>query len=130
MIQYSLLDRRPEEEMLDLLGKNDIAVMVRGAVAKGLLIDKPSKDYLGHSADEVYQAQTLINQQSGETRSPAQTSMQYVLRHSAVSSAVVGIRTEAQLNDAIKTATASQLTEEEYKNLGKSVAARIYEKHR
>ena len=130
MIQYSLLDRRPEEKMLDLLDKNDIAVMVRGAVAKGLLIDKQAKDYLGHSSDEVEQAQTLINQQSVETRSPAQTSMQYVLRHKAVSSAVVGIRTEAQLNDAIKTTTASQLTEQEYQNLGKSIVAKVYEKHR
>lgn len=49
MMQYSLLDRRPEEECLDLLNKSDISVITRGTLAKGMLIDKPAKDYLGYS---------------------------------------------------------------------------------
>ena len=36
MMQYSLLDRRPEEEALELLRARGIAVIARGPVAKGL----------------------------------------------------------------------------------------------
>ena len=62
MMQYSLLDRRPEESCLPLLQDNGIGVMVRGAVAKGLLIDKPPKEYLGYSEEEVRQ---VVEQVSG-----------------------------------------------------------------
>src|SRR5690554_2392328 len=41
MMQYSLLDRRPEEECLDLLHDTGISVITRGSLAKGMLINKP-----------------------------------------------------------------------------------------
>src|SRR5215216_5035972 len=41
MMQYSLLDRRPEETCLPLLQQHGIAVVTRGSVAQGLLVDKP-----------------------------------------------------------------------------------------
>ncbi len=53
MMQYSLLDRRPEENCLPLLQEHQIGVMVRGAVAKGLLAGKPSKSYLGYQQEDV-----------------------------------------------------------------------------
>ena len=53
MMQYSLLDRRPEEEMLSLLKENQIGVLARGSVAKGLLISKPAEHYLNYSAEQV-----------------------------------------------------------------------------
>ena len=37
MLQYSLFDRRPEEEILKKLKENNISVLVRGALAKGML---------------------------------------------------------------------------------------------
>ncbi len=39
MMQYSILDRRPEELFAFLQDKN-ISVVTRGSVAKGLLSDK------------------------------------------------------------------------------------------
>ena len=53
MMQYSLLDRRPEESCLSLLNDHNIGVLVRGAVAKGMLIDKPAQEYLGYSEQEI-----------------------------------------------------------------------------
>ncbi|MBA4146169.1 MAG: oxidoreductase, partial [Cytophaga sp.] len=47
MMQYSLLDRRPEESCLGLLAENKTSVLVRGSLAQGLLIDKPAAPYLG-----------------------------------------------------------------------------------
>ena len=40
MMQYSILDRRPEEEALPLLHEHGISVVTRGPLAKGLLSDK------------------------------------------------------------------------------------------
>ncbi|MEZ4608091.1 MAG: aldo/keto reductase [Deinococcales bacterium] len=45
MMQYSLLDRRPEE-LFPLIAEKNVSVIVRGGVAKGLLVDKAPKDYL------------------------------------------------------------------------------------
>ena len=39
MMQYSLLDRRPEEWM-DLLDENKVSIVARGPLAKGLLSEK------------------------------------------------------------------------------------------
>src|SRR3954468_12546539 len=42
MMQYSLLDRRPEE-IMPLLNDHNIPVLARGGLAQGLLVNKPSK---------------------------------------------------------------------------------------
>lgn len=102
MMQYSLLDRRPEEECLDLLKANKISVITRGSLAKGMLIDKPSINYLDYSKEEVEKLKNEIKQ----TQNPISASLQYVLKHPAVASAVVGIRTLEQLqsiNDSNET---------------------------
>lgn len=61
MMQYSLLDRRPEECCLQLLQENNIGVLSRGALAQGLLVNKPAKEYVGHTAQAVSKAATAIN---------------------------------------------------------------------
>lgn len=102
MMQYSLLDRRPEEECLDLLEANKISVITRGSLAKGMLIDKPSINYLDYSKEEVEKLKNEIKQ----TQNPISASLQYVLKHPAVASAVVGVRTLEQLqsiNDSNET---------------------------
>jgi aryl-alcohol dehydrogenase-like predicted oxidoreductase len=130
MMQYSLLDRRPEESCLSLLKQNDISVVTRGSVAQGLLIDKPAKNYLNYSAEQVKQAAGVIHQSSGEKRNPAQTALQFVLHHEAVTSAVVGVRTIAQLEEAVGTTEVSVLTEKELLLLQEAVPPNFYQDHR
>lgn len=130
MTQYSLLDRRPEEECLDLLYKNNIGVLARGSVAQGLLIDKPSKPYLDLKSEDVEKAAVNVHSISGSKRSPAQTAIRYVLRHPAITSAVIGIRTMHQLDEAVKTFQTPELTDEEYDFLRNSVKAMQYKDHR
>lgn len=98
MMQYSLLDRRPEESCLDLLHDHQISVLSRGSLAKGLLIDKEPTSYLGYDANEVADLQQLLN----EEHHPLAAALQFVLRHKAVSSAVTGIRTEKQLDEILE----------------------------
>ncbi len=130
MTQYSLLDRRPEEETLNLLKQKNIGVVIRGSVAQGLLIDKPSKPYLNYSADEVGKAAKAIHNLSNHQRTPAQTAIQFVLDHPAVTSAIVGIRTMEQLKEAAGTFNAPLLTNEDMKQLKNSLPVNYYKEHR
>jgi aryl-alcohol dehydrogenase-like predicted oxidoreductase len=101
MMQYSLLDRRPEEEMLSLLNEKEIGVLVRGSIAKGLLVSKPAEAYLNYSAEEVGKAAEAVRSFSDINHPSLETAIQFVLQHQAVSSAVVGIRTEIQLKEIL-----------------------------
>jgi aryl-alcohol dehydrogenase-like predicted oxidoreductase len=130
MTQYSLLDRRPEEETLALLHQHDIGVMVRGSVAQGLLVNKLAKPYLNYREEEVKKAAVAIQALSSENRSPAQTAIRYVLHHPAVTSAVVGMRTIEQLEEAVRTLTSPDLTEEDMERLRSAVPVNQYAEHR
>ncbi len=129
MLQYSLLDRRPEEEVLDILQQHEVGVMVRGGLAKGLLGGKPAKDYLEHSTAAVSSLQNGLNEIKNE-RSLTQTALKYVLSNSAVTTAVVGIRTMEQLIDAVKTSDAPDLSMEELDRLKNILPAQRYQQHR
>lgn len=60
MMQYNPLDRRPEEEVFPLIAKSDSKVLVRGAFAKGLLINKSAEPFLDYSAADVKEVRELI----------------------------------------------------------------------
>lgn len=128
MMQYSLLDRRPEVSCLPVLQQHGISVLARGSVAKGLLIDKPAAPYLRYSQEEVQRAKDAVAEVSGAHRSPAQTALKYVLMHPAVASAVVGMRTMEQLEEAA--AAAPRLNEAEYEQLTASIPIQDYGEHK
>ncbi|HEY6502935.1 MAG TPA: aldo/keto reductase [Chitinophagaceae bacterium] len=128
MMQYSLADRRPEENILTLLHNSNISVLARGALAQGLLVNKPAKEYLDHSKEEIAKISGVIHAVTGIDRTPAQTAIQYVLYHPDVASAVVGIRNKEQLEEA--TATATKLSEKEFELLQQAVRPNVYEQHR
>lgn len=127
MMQYSLLDRRPEISCLPLLEKHNIGVLARGSVAKGLLIDKPAAPYLSYTTAEVQRAKEAMEAVSGPQRLPAQSALKYVLMHSAITSAVVGIRTPQQLEEAA--ANVPRLNASEYEQLTAAVPVKDYTEH-
>lgn len=130
MMQYSLLDRRPEESCLALLQQHHIGVLARGSVAQGLLINKPAKSYLNYSAEQVQQAADAVRSLTTPQRNTTQTALRYVLQQPAITSAVVGIRTEVQLNDIVQTLDTPPLTDAEIKKLQQAVPQNYYEQHR
>lgn len=130
MMQYSLLDRRPEEECLALLQQHNIGVLARGSVAKGLLADKPAASYLNYDAPAVEQAANAVKALSGPQRSPAQTALRFVLQHPAITAAVVGIRIAQQLEEAVAAALSPAIGEREMEQLRTAVAPNYYEQHR
>lgn len=127
MMQYSLLDRRPEMSCLPVLEQHNIGVLARGSMAKGLLAGKPAVAYLHLSQQEVEKAQAAIAEVSGKDRTPAQSAVKFVLMHPAVTSAVAGLRTIEQLEDAA--AAAPRFNEAEYEMLTASVPVREYDQH-
>jgi aryl-alcohol dehydrogenase-like predicted oxidoreductase len=130
MMQYSLLDRRPEETCLPLLYEHNIGVVARGTVASGLLVDKPAKNYLNYTEQQVRVAAEAIKDISTPRRSVAQSSIQFVLNNSAVTSAVVGIRTLDQLKEAVETTSAPQLTAIEKEKLNRCLEVNYYTDHK
>lgn len=125
MMQYSLLDRRPEEICLDLLHENNISVITRGTLAKGMLIDKLAEEYLGYTPDDV----STMKKAVAETGNPIAASVQYVLQHPAVASAVIGLRTKEQLHDLI-THYDDHISPETLKKLDNVLEPNYYENHR
>jgi aryl-alcohol dehydrogenase-like predicted oxidoreductase len=130
MMQYSLLDRRPEESCLQLLHEHEIGVLARGSLAKGLLAGKPASSYLNYSGEEVDKMAEAVKSISGKARTPAQTALHYVLANSAISSAVTGIRTKEQLEEIAATPERQLLTEQELETLSLVIPANLYDSHR
>lgn len=130
MMQYSLLDRRPEESCLSMLNENNVGVLARGSVAKGLLIDKPVAPYLDHTKEEVTRAATAIQSLTTPFRGATQVALRYVLQQRGITAAVVGIRTAQQLEEAVKTIESPILSDEEMELLRQSIPANFYDQHR
>lgn len=134
MMQYSLLDRRPEE-LLGLLHENEISVVARGTLAKGILTEKAAKymeqkaldGYLDYRKIEL--RQTIQHLQTlGE---PLQKlSMQYVLKNPAVASAVIGASSVAQLCKATQYKNASEIEEALYLQCKNLTKQSLYTAHR
>ena len=130
MMQYSLLDRRPGETCLDLLEDKNIGVLARGSLAGGLLVDKPAKTYLDYTAADVKKAADSIAAFSTPTRTSTQTALQFVLQQPAISCAVVGIRTMAQVESAVTAIEQPPLTNDELTCLQQAIPANYYKEHR
>lgn len=130
MMQYSLLDRRPEESCLSLLRENNTGVLARGSIAGGLLAGKHANPYLNYNEDEVYKMASAVQAISGLERNASQTALQFVLMRPEITAAVVGIRTREQLRDAVAATFAPKLTENEMAYLRSQLPVNYYEQHR
>ncbi|KAA1246207.1 aldo/keto reductase [Aquimarina sp. RZ0] len=130
MIQYSLLDRRAEESCLDLLYDNNIGVLTRGTLAKGLLAGKPAADYLDYTITEVSETIKILKKVSGKQRSLSQTAVSFVLKNRATTSVVVGASRKKQLIECLGISTVPPLSDTELKLLKESNKVYKYLKHR
>ncbi|EHS55813.1 oxidoreductase [Paenibacillus sp. Aloe-11] len=94
MNQYSLLDRRAEEEVLPLLQERGISVIARGPVASGVLADggeqKAAKGYLDYEEAELLDVRKQLKAFAGADRSMGQTAIRYSLSHPAVAAVIPG----------------------------------------
>lgn len=137
MMQYSLLDRRPEE-MFPLLEANNISVIARGPLAKGLLTDRPlelagksftENGYMDYSFNELEDILAHIKE-LGSGRSTAAIALQYCLANPAVAAVIPGASKVEQVMENVRAASAPPLTNEEYRALQHAAKSSFYQEHR
>jgi aryl-alcohol dehydrogenase-like predicted oxidoreductase len=130
MVQYSILDRRPEEEILDTAARAGLGVLVRGATASGLLAGKPPAAYLDLAAPEVKAAQEALRAIGGSDGNTASVAIRFVLSHPAVSVVVAGASSAAQVETNVAAADAPPLPEADRNALSAAVRQLRYTSHR
>lgn len=135
MMQYSILDRRPEEEALPLLHEHGISIVTRGPLAKGLLSDKllekaSAKGYLDYSYDELSEILPLLKAKLAASRSFTEVSLQYNLAAPGVASVVAGASSVEQLRSNAQAVRSEPLSDEEIAVIRELTKANTYKEHR
>lgn len=138
MMQYSLLDRRPEE-WFSLLDDHQTSVVARGPLAKGLLAKKPlsaagekiQKDgYLDYSFEELKVVLDKLSSHDEFNRPLSQLALHYCLAHPTVAAVVCGASSIEQIEDNVRAVETNPLTEEQVALLKSLTKASTYEQHR
>ncbi len=131
-IDYSILNRTAEEEILPYCLENNIGVIVRGALAMGILTGKftpetrfPEGDFRRgwHENEEEYQIylndlkKVEILRPLAQGKTLAQLALQFVLVHPAVTTVIPGIKTTAQAEANIRAGRLAPLSSPERKKI-------------
>jgi len=128
MMQYSPLDRRPEEVVFPVLEQSEIRVLVRGAFAKGLLIDKESSDFLSYHAEKVKAMKDFLNSFVYSTESLL---IRFGLSQKAVASLVIGASSVGQVEKMLRAYEEGMQIEEDFiQAIRRKLPANHYQDHR
>lgn len=101
MMQYSILDRRPES-YFSMFDSHDKSILVRGVLAQGLLLNKPSRSYLDYSSDQIDEIIKQIRVFCADHSTSVEAlSLAFALQHKVVASVVLGPRTLEQLKQLL-----------------------------
>jgi aryl-alcohol dehydrogenase-like predicted oxidoreductase len=127
-IDYSILNRTAEQEIFPYCQKNNIGVIVRGALAMGILTGKltpdtrfPEGDFRRNwlekpdehrvFLDDLEKVDRLRSLTNGRTLS--QLALRFVLDHPAVTTVIPGARSAAQARENVRAGLLPPLTEAE-----------------
>ena len=133
-VDYNILNRNPEKEVLPYLKENGIGVVVKGPLKMGILTGKfnsqttftdtdirqnwPNEDWFKESVAKVEQLRPVTeNGQGGGSDSLAQLALRFVLANDAVSVAIPGAKTPAQVEQNASASVRPLLTDEERKSI-------------
>ncbi|WP_045517445.1 aldo/keto reductase [Neobacillus niacini] len=135
MMQYSILDRRPEEEVLPMLHEHGISAVTRGPLAKGLLSDKmlekvSQKGYQDYSQKELLDVLPALKDKLAADRSFTEIALQYNLAHPAVATVIAGASSPEQVRSNARSVRSQPLTEEEITIIKETSKAETYIEHR
>jgi aryl-alcohol dehydrogenase-like predicted oxidoreductase len=128
MMQYSILDRRPEE-WFPLIQEHGVSVVVRGPVARGLLSRRPlpeGEGYLNYRYDEL----KSLRESLPTDRPLHELALQYCLAHDVVATVAAGASSIDQVKANVQAVEATPLTAEERQHIQKLAKAAVYEQHR
>ncbi|GAB2573945.1 aldo/keto reductase [Gracilibacillus alcaliphilus] len=136
MMQFSLLDRRPEE-FLPVLAEHQVSVVTRGSLAKGMISTKGldiiskkgAEGYLDYEENELAETVRSLIHLLADGQTLTGLSLQYVLQQPAVTSAVVGASSPIQLEENVL-ALEQSFTAEQMEKVKKITKASTYQQHR
>lgn len=133
MNQYSIVDRRAEEEVIPLLAEHKISIIARGPVAKGILTDngehKAEGGFLDYSKEELLELRSKLKQLSAG-RSLTHTALRYTMDNETVAVTLAGASSLQQLRDNVAACDAPPLTSEERAAIQAISKANRYTMHR
>ena len=131
MMQYNLLDRRPEE-WFPMIHKAGASVITRGTIAKGYLtsegISKAEKTdgFVEYDGNALKQVIGSLESKTGDLHAAA---IAFVLEDKTVGSALIGARTTEQLLDSI-IAYEKKISRLEIAQLRNITKKHVYKEHR
>jgi aryl-alcohol dehydrogenase-like predicted oxidoreductase len=134
MMQYSLLDRRPEE-WFSLMKENGVSVIARGPLAKGLLTEKPlslkllDQGYLSYSKEEL-EKQVVELENVDTNHMMTELALQFCLYQDVVGTVIPGASKIQQLIENAAAGSGEPLTSQTYEKLQQLTKLDIYEQHR
>jgi 1-deoxyxylulose-5-phosphate synthase len=133
MSQYSILDRRPEEAVLDLLAENGISAIARGPVARGILSErgqaKAEKGYLDYSKNELLDVLKGL-EEVGRGADLSHLAIRYALAHAAVACTIPGASSLEQLLHNLAAGNKEELSPQDIQSIQAISRANQYEAHR
>jgi aryl-alcohol dehydrogenase-like predicted oxidoreductase len=129
-IDYSILNRTPEADIFPYCQEHNIGVIIRGALAMGILTGKFNADsrfgegdFRQRWHDNPDEYQTYLNDlqkvdqlrpmAEREDRTLAQFALQFTLAHPAVSTVIPGAKNVRQMRDNLQAALLPPLTQDE-----------------
>ncbi|MGE8204408.1 aldo/keto reductase [Heyndrickxia sp. NPDC080065] len=136
MLQYSLLDRRAEENVLPLLKENSISAVTRGPLAKGILSGKilekaMNKGYMDYTFEELNElVKNIQSKLLKNNRTMTEFAIQYNLSHESVASVIAGASSVNQVKENANAVRANPLSEEERNILLALTKQTYYIEHR
>ncbi|TDY44601.1 aryl-alcohol dehydrogenase-like predicted oxidoreductase [Alicyclobacillus sacchari] len=131
MMQYSLLDRRPEEWFPEIK-EYGVSVIARGPVARGWLTghkDVNDDTYLKWSAADLKRAIAMLREVAPE-RTPGQAALAFALSPEVIACAIPGASTPQQLAENAEASKRPGLTEDALVQLKQAFPAALYQEHR
>ncbi|MGG5254409.1 aldo/keto reductase [Neobacillus sp. SM06] len=123
-VEYSILNRAAEKEILPYCQQENIGVVVRGPLQKGLLTGKFTKEmqFAGNDVRQHWERKwfeeqvdkvEMLKQFKREGRTLGQLALQFVLSHPAISTAIPGAKTDKQVEENALASIRPLLTNEE-----------------
>lgn len=137
-IDYSVLNRTPEADILPYCQKEKIGVIIRGPLAMGILTGKfnansqfSDTDFRKNWQNDPGQKEVFLSDLEkveklkplAKDRTLAQLALQFVLANPAVSTVIPGGKNEKQVIDNVSAAMLPPLTAKEMEEIGKITPA-------
>lgn len=130
--QYSIVDRRGEEEVFPLLQEHQISVIARGPLASGALAAnrEPAKGVLDYELDELRELRRKLQDLETPERNLTQLAIRYSLAHPAVAVVIPGASSREQLLQNLAAAEVPELSTKEVELIRSLSKANQYTLHR